>query len=147
MRADAEALLEAEPGRAFAVLADLATWPAWLDVVTRADPEGADADGVAAWRVRLGLSFGPASVGYDVRMVRVIAVPGEQLRFERDESDGRSDHSIVVIDVTLVAIGERTRATVTIEIEKRIPMLDLQRQLDRRAARATQRLQRLLDEA
>ena len=54
---------------------------------------------------------------------------------------------MVVIDVTLVAIGERTRATVTIEIEKRIPMLDLQRQLDRRAARATQRLQRLLDEA
>jgi hypothetical protein len=71
VRAKAEAVLEAAPGRAFAVLADLGTWPAWLDVVTRVDP-----DGVAAWRVRLGLSFGPASVGYDVRMVRVTAVPG-----------------------------------------------------------------------
>jgi hypothetical protein len=36
---------------------------------------------------------------------------------------------------------------VSIEIEKRIPMLDLQQQLDRRAARATRRLQRLLEEA
>ena len=152
-------LLEAAPSQVVAVLADLATWPAWLDVVTRVD-----LDGVAAWRVRLGLSFGPASVGYDVRMVRVTAVPGpagpggheqgpagpgpcEQLRFERQERDGRSDHSMVVIDVRLVATGQLTRATVHLEIDKRIPMLDLQRQLDRRAASATRRLQQLLDDA
>ena len=157
MRAQAEAVLEAEPGRAFEVLRDLATWPAWLDVVARADrdapdsdapdSDAANSDGTAAWRVRLGLSFGPASFGYDVRMVRVAAVPCEQLRFERDENDGRDDHSTVVIDVTLVAAGELTRATVKLEIDKRIPMLDLQRQLDRRAGRATRRLQRLLDEA
>ena len=146
MRANAEALLEAEPARAFAVLADLATWPAWLDVVARAVPDGVDSDGVAAWRVRLGLSLGPASVGYDVRMVRVIALP-EQVRFERHESDGRTDHSSVVIDVRLVETGGLTRATVSLAIDKRIPMLDLQRQLDRRAARATPRLQRLLDDA
>ena len=147
VRADAEAVLEAGPDRAFAVLADLATWPAWLDVVARADPDGTGADGTAAWRVRLGLSLGPASIGYDVRMVRVIATHAEQLRFERDENDGRSDHSKVVIDVRLVAAGALTRANVGLEIDKRIPMLDLQRQLDRRAAGATRRLQRLLDEA
>jgi hypothetical protein len=147
VRAEAEAVLEAEPRRVFAVLADLATWPAWLDVVTRAEPDGADADGVVAWRVRLGLALGPVSVGYDVRMARVITDPGERVRFERDERDNRSDHSMVVIDVRLMATGDLTRATVSIEIEKRIPMLDLQQQLDRRAARATRRLQRLLEEA
>jgi hypothetical protein len=151
VRARAETLLEAGPNRVFAVLADLGTWPAWLDVVVRAEP-----DGEAAWRVRLGLSFGPASVGYDVRMVRVPAAPVpndpggrehcDSLRFERDESDGRKDHSMVVIDVRLVATGAVTTATLTLEIDKRIPMLDLQRQLDRRIARATRRLQRLLDE-
>ena len=143
-------MLEAGPDRVFAVLADLGTWPAWLDVVVRAEP-----DGEGAWRVRLGLSFGPASVGYDVRMVRVPApVPNDpggrehcaSLRFERDESDGRKDHSMVVIDVRLVATGMVTRATLTLEIDKRIPMLGLQRQLDRRTARATRQLQRLLDE-
>ena len=149
-------MLEAEPGRVLAVLRDLATWPAWLDVVTRAEPasDRAASDGRAAWRVRLGLSLGPVAVGYDVRMVRVTAGPAgaggdgrvEQLRFERDEGDGRSDHSMVVIDVRLKAAGELTKAMVRIEIDKRIPMLDLQRQLDRRAGRATRRLQRLLDE-
>ena len=146
VRAEAEAVLEAEPSRTFAVLADLGAWPAWLDVVARAEPDVADGEDAVAWRVRLGVSFGPASLGYDVRMVRVIAVPGEHLRFERDERDGRRDHSMVVIDVSLAPDGERTRATVTLEIDKRIPILDLQRQLDRRAARATRRLQRLLDE-
>ena len=53
---------------------------------------------------------------------------------------------MVVIDVRLVATGMVTRATLTLEIDKRIPMLGLQRQLDRRTARATRQLQRLLDE-
>ena len=148
MRADAETVLLAPSDRVFAVLSDLGRWPAWLDVVTRAEPDGA-----RAWRVRLGLSLGPASIGYDVRMVRVSALPGgdgreqrDRLRFERDEGDGRDDHSMVVIDVSLVATGGRTTATLMLEIDKRIPLLDLQRQLDRRAARATRRLQELLDE-
>jgi uncharacterized protein YndB with AHSA1/START domain len=141
VRAEAETVLQAAPDRVFAVLADLGTWPAWLDVVARSEP-----DGPRAWRVRLGLSIGPASVGYDVRMVRVVAVPGEQLRFERDERDGRDNHSMVVIEVDLVATGTCTTSTLKLEVDKRIPLLDLQRQLDRRAARATRRLQRLLDE-
>jgi hypothetical protein len=145
VRAEAETVLQAPPDRVFAVLSDLGTWPAWLDVVTRAEP-----DGPLAWRVRLGLSLGPAAIGYDVRMVRVTAPPGpesrDRLRFERDEGDGRDDHSMVVIDVRLVATGARTTATLMLEIDKRIPLLDLQRQLDRRAARATRRLQELLDE-
>ena len=137
MRAEAETVLQATPDRVFAVLADLATWPAWLDVVARAEP-----DGTRAWRVRLGLSFGPASVGYDVRMVRVTASPApdgreqtDRLRFERDEGDGRDDHSMVVIDVGLLVATWRTTATLMLAIDKRIPLLDLQRQLDRRAAR------------
>jgi hypothetical protein len=181
VRAETETVLEAAPSQVVAVLADLATWPAWLDVVVRAEP-----DGRGAWRVRLGLSFGRASVGYDVRMVRVTAPPGlvgpeghkqspagseghkqspagseghnqspagseghkqsARLRFERDEADGRDGHSMVVIDVGLVSTGARTTATLRIEIDKRIPLLDLQRQLDRRAEGATRRLQRLLDE-
>ena len=53
---------------------------------------------------------------------------------------------MVVIDVRLVAAGELTRAKVRLELDKRIPMLDLQRQLDRLAARAMRRLHRLLYE-
>jgi hypothetical protein len=117
-----------------AVVGDLATWPLWLDVVRRAVPAGAD-----AWAVRLGLRLGPLEVGRDLRMKRV-----GPLRFERDEPG----HSAVVIDVDLrPARDAEVELTLVLRIEKRIPLVDLGRELRRRAGEATGRLQALVDQA
>jgi hypothetical protein len=123
-----------------AVVADLTTWPSWLDVVT-----DAVADGPAAWRTRLGLRLGPVSFGRAVRLALVGDAP-DALRFERVETDGRTDHSPVVLDVALADLGDGTVALdLDVLVGKRVPLLDLQKELDRRARRATERLQALVD--
>jgi Polyketide cyclase / dehydrase and lipid transport len=138
VRAQATATVRGHHHRVAAVVADLATWPAWLDVVTRARPAG---DG--AWQARLGLRLGPLDLGFDLRMVRVSNQPGH-IRFERDEADGRH-HSPVVIDVVITPAADGTVAlALDVDIGKRVPLLDLQREVDRRAAAATGRLQSLV---
>lgn len=141
MRASADATVRGRLAVVHDVVADLTTWPSWLDVVTRAEP-----DGPGAWRTRLGLRIGPLAFGRDVRMALVDGSP-LALRFERVETDGRADHSPVVLDVALADVGDGAVALdLDLLIAKRVPLLDLQRELDRRAQRATDRLQALVDE-
>jgi hypothetical protein len=118
-------------------VADLGTWPRWSDVVVRAVP-----DEYGAWRVRLGLKVGPLALGWDVRMARVVDDP-LHLRFERVERDGRHDHSAVVIDVAVTPFPTFVRLDLSLLVEKRVPFVDLQRELDRRAARTVAALQAL----
>lgn len=133
------ATVDAHPDQVWAAVSDLGTWPRWLDVVTRAVP-----DGDRAWRVRLGLRLGPLDLGYDVRMATVEAVRPGRLRFERDEADGRDDHSPVVLDVSLARSGEATAVTLEVTVDKRIPLLDLGRELRRRASRSVARLEEVV---
>ena len=139
MHAVVTATIQADPAPVWDVVADLATWPRWLDVVTRAVPDG---DG--AWRARLGLRVGPLDLGYDVRMVLVEAARPGRLRFERVEADGQDDHSAVVLDVTLARTGEATVITLEATVDKRIPLLDLDRELRRRASRSVARLEEVV---
>ena len=139
MHAAVTATVRAEPGEVWDVVADLATWPLWLDVVTRAVPDG---DG--AWRARLGFRVGPVDLGYDVRMVLVEAVRPGRLRFERVEVDGRDDHSAVTLDVTLARTGEVTEITLDATVAKRILLLDLGRELRRRSSRSVARLEEVV---
>ncbi len=145
MRAHSTARLTGGRARVVAVLSDLATWPAWLDVVASARPEAGAAP--PAWQTRLGLRVGPLSLGVTVRMVLVHASP-ESLRFERIEQDGRADHSAVVIAVAIRPVdddGHQCDADLDLVVDKRIPLLDLQREVDRRAALSRARLQPLID--
>lgn len=142
MRAEARFPVAATAAEIEAVVADLATWPRWLDVVSRAVPLG-DGD-VPAWRARLGLRLGPLDLGRDLRMVRVDAGLG-RLRFVRDEGDGRP-HSAVELDVRFEQ-ADGPAATVvelSVALEKKVPLLDLQRELDRRGPRAVRSLEAII---
>ena len=144
MRGRAQAVVVGEPSVVRAVLADLATWPDWLDVVLRAVPDTTAGAAEPAWRTRLGLRLGPLRPGYDVRLVRVVPEPAH-LRFERQELDGRHDHSAVVLDVAIIPEGRgRARVDLDVRVDKRVPLLDLQRELDRRGPAAVRRLERLV---
>ena len=134
--------LRADPAAVRAVLADLSTWPEWLDVVTASQPEPGGRP--PAWKTRLGFKVGPVELGTDVRLELVEDSP-RHLRFERREDDGRDDHSVVVLDVTLDPDGEAVDVGLEVVVGKQIPFLDLQRELDRRRERTVVALQELVD--
>jgi len=87
----------------FEVVADLGTYPEWLDIVGRAEPDGTDGD--AAWSVDLKGQVGPFRRSKRLRMVRASfddpdATGRASVRFERRELDGRS-HSDWVLSAEL----------------------------------------------
>ena len=77
----------------FVWVGDLASYPAWLDIVpvaVPADPHPEDRG--PAWMVDLRGQMGPFARSKRLRMVRVVHQPPLSVRFERFEHDGR-DHS------------------------------------------------------
>ena len=84
----------------WAVVADLGTYPGWLDIVPRADP--AD-DG--SWTVDLRARLGPFARSKRLRMVRTTAREPEVAVFEREELDGRQ-HSAWVLRAEVAATGD-----------------------------------------
>ena len=145
MRASASARLSAAPGAVFAVIADLTTWPRWLDVVTRVTP-----DGERAWRVRLGVKLGPVDLGRDVRLVATTFDEPARVVVEREELDGLPDHSPIEIAVDVVAVtaaGDCVAAsdvTLAAHVGKRLPFVDLQGEIERRGPAALRALERVV---
>jgi hypothetical protein len=89
---DVIASLEAEvdPQRLQRVVADLGTYPGWLDIVPRAEPvEGHPDDPGPAWSVDLRGQLGPLRRSKRLRMVRRRDEP-TLVEFERRELDDRS---------------------------------------------------------
>lgn len=83
----------ADPMRIYEVVADLSTYPEWLDIVPRSDVADAVGSDVGpAWSVDLRGSIGPLRRSKRLRMVRTVDRPGAEVVFERAETDGR-DHS------------------------------------------------------
>lgn len=94
-----------------AVVAELDTYPRWLEIVARsvrlADasddgglPSGRSArDALPAWSIDLRGQLGPLRRSKRLRMVRVIDTI-DRVRFERAELDGR-DHSAWVLEATI----------------------------------------------
>jgi hypothetical protein len=75
----------------FAVVADLGTYPSWLDIVPRAEPADPDpVDGAPAWTVDLRGQLGPLRRSKRLRMVRAAHEPDAHVRFERREDGGRA---------------------------------------------------------
>jgi carbon monoxide dehydrogenase subunit G len=145
VRASASARLSAAPGAVFAVIADLTTWPRWLDVVTRVTP-----DGERAWRVRLGVKLGPVDLGRDVRLVATTFDEPARVVVEREELDGLPDHSPIEIAVDVVAVtdaGDGVAAsdvTLAAHVGKRLPFVDLQGEIERRGPAALRALERIV---
>jgi hypothetical protein len=70
----------------FGYVADLSTYPEWLDLVVRAEPEPEPAN---AWSVELRGRIGPLARAKRLRMVRVEHAPPHRAVFERIEQDGK----------------------------------------------------------
>lgn len=100
---DVIAELEAvvDPDRLYSVVADLGTYPAWLDIVGHAEPAGADpADPGPAWSVDLQGQIGPFRRSKRLRMVRAESRAPSSVVFTRRELDGRA-HSDWTLRATL----------------------------------------------
>jgi hypothetical protein len=108
---DVTASLEAEvePARLFEVLSDLGTYPSWLDIVSRAEPAGADpGDPGPAWSVDLRGQLGPLRRSKRIRMVRSLRDEPSIVTFERRELDGR-EHSDWILEAQLSDTVASTR--------------------------------------
>lgn len=94
----------------FAELTVLGRYPAWLDIVSRAQPAGVDDDGLPVWTVDLRGKVGPFARSKRLRMVRTVLDPPRAVRFERRELDGRQ-HSPWVLDAQVVPHERGSRLT------------------------------------
>lgn len=98
------------PEELFAWVEDLARYPAWLDIVPRAEPvDPIEGDPGPAWSVDLRGRLGPLARSKRLRMVqREIDAPNKVV-FERCEHDGRQ-HSpwILTADVQPGGAGAST---------------------------------------
>lgn len=82
---------DVEPDVLYDAVCDLGGYPAWLDIVPRAEPvETAAGDVGPAWSVDLRGKVGPLSRSKRLRMVRTRHEPPRLVVFERRELDGRS---------------------------------------------------------
>lgn len=91
--------------RAFALVDDLAAYPAWMDLVHQvsvAEPHAGSGSPVEspAWNVELQAQVGPFARSKRLRMVRVVHRPPSEVVFQRAEIDGRR-HSPWVLRATL----------------------------------------------
>ena len=139
---DVTADLEAPhpPARVFEVVADLATYPRWLDIVARAEPDG------DAWSVDLRGRLGPFARSKRLRMVRTAADEPTHARFERAELDGRS-HSAWVLDATVAPDGGGSRLTMKLHYGGGLWMPVLERLLRDEIERSRARLLDVLSDA
>jgi hypothetical protein len=114
MRVDLVADLDAPvpPAVVFPWVDDLGRYPAWLDIVTRAEPD--DPSDPTVWLVDLRARLGPLARSKRLRMRRTVHRPSSQERpsseavFERDEVDGRS-HAPWRLSATVEPTGGGSR--------------------------------------
>ena len=89
----------ADPTQVFEQVASLEHYPAWLRMVHRVEPDGAD-DGRPAWHVELRARVGPLARSKRLRMVRTVFEPEHRVRFERVQDDDR-DHAEWILEATV----------------------------------------------
>ena len=86
------------PAALFVLVADLSSYPQWLELVAEAEPDLASPAGLPvglpaglpAWRVELRASIGPLTRSKRLRMVRSVHDEDHHLVvFQRSEVDGR----------------------------------------------------------
>jgi hypothetical protein len=102
---DVDAALDAPcpPAALFHWVEDLNRYPAWLGIISRAEPDG---DGV--WSVDLRGRVGPLARSKRLRMQRTMLEPERLALFERAERDGRN-HSPWTLRAEVTATGAGSR--------------------------------------
>jgi hypothetical protein len=135
--------LNASAEDVYATLADLATYPGWLDIVTHVqDAPDAPTDAGPAWFVTLRAQVGPFSRSKRLRMVRTLQRPHRDITFVRGEVDGRR-HSAWTLDVTTA--GDHPCAVrVELRYEGRLWTAPLEAILGSEATGAVPRLEALV---
>lgn len=135
--------LEASQESVFALVSDLATYDGWLDIVQRVERDPATDE---AWFVTLRAKLGPLARSKRLRMVRVAIEAPTQVRFERQEVDGK-DHSAWVLSADLepgAAAGRPgsgpTRLTMNLDYGGRLWTSALAPILDAQVGTATRKL-------
>jgi hypothetical protein len=89
----------------FAWVDDLATYPRWLDIVTKAERAPTGDDGAPAWVIDLRGRLGPLARTKRLRMVRSVHEDRAAVTFERHELDGRQ-HSPWVLRAAIEDHGD-----------------------------------------
>ncbi len=140
---------DAAPQRLFDLVADLGTYPDWLDIVPRAQPADADdGDPGPAWSVDLRAQVGPLRRSKRLRMVRSEHSSPQQVVFERRELDDRSHSPWRLTAVVEPGDGGAT-SSLTMQLHYGgglwVPMLD--RLLADEIERSRVRLVRVLERA
>ena len=94
------------PEDLFAWVDDLARYPSWLSIVTRAEAYAGDP---LAWSVDLRGRVGPFARSKRLRMVRTSFEPPRLAVFERQEDDGRQHAAwLLRAEVSPMGAGERS---------------------------------------
>jgi hypothetical protein len=108
LTADLDAPCSAE--QLFAHIEDLSDYPAWLEIVERAEPTSGhpDDDGDRAWLIDLRGRLGPLARSKRLRMVRTTCEAPTVVRFERREHDGRH-HADWVLEGSVTGESESAR--------------------------------------
>ena len=131
----------------FSWVDDLARYPEWLEIVTRADPAAprADSPEVPAWAVDLRGRIGPLARSKRLRMVRTLCDSPNRVRFERAELDGRS-HSPWTLEADVT--GDEASAHLTMRLRYGGGLFGpvLERVLRDEISRSRQRLARLVED-
>ncbi len=108
---------EADHDHLYRVVADLGTYPDWLEVVNQAEPAvpAPDRPDEVAWTITLRAQLGPLARSKRLRMVRTVD-DGRTVRFERRELDDRQ-HSSWVLSAEVSPLGEGSwRSQVTVDL-------------------------------
>jgi hypothetical protein len=99
------------PSELYGWVDDLGRYPAWLEMVRRAEPARPEPDDPGpVWIVDLRGRLGPLARTKRLRMARSEAEPPTQVVFERREVDGRS-HSAWVLRAEVTPMGNGSRLT------------------------------------
>lgn len=103
MEIERHTVVPAPAERVFALVDDLAAYPAWMDLVHDVHELPHD-DDRRSWEVELRAQVGPFARSKRLRMVRVVCDRPHRVMFERAEIDGRR-HSSWVLAATLDSLG------------------------------------------
>jgi hypothetical protein len=105
----AEMETTAEPEALYRWIDDLALYPRWLGLVSRAEPATPHPDDEGpAWSIDLRGRLGPLARAKRLRMVRTVHDEPRRVTFERRQNDGR-DHSAWVLDGEVVDADDGSR--------------------------------------
>jgi hypothetical protein len=111
MDVTADLLAPCPPPELFAWVEDLDRYPQFLDIVTRAVPDPAEAE--PAWHVDLRGRLGPLARTKRLRMVRTVHEAPHRVVFERREVDGR-DHSPWVLSAEVAPVEDGCRLVMSL---------------------------------